>query len=319
MTTLDRSRRLLEELVPLQRALEGSAYFDELGVDEKASALANHIQHLSRHLNKTGYPEFLTAHQTLTIFRDAVVDRLAQLRLEERKLAELDLLQYSETIHAYKRLRIALERVERHKRVSSEMLTDLAAQSATTLSSAALLAVMDRRDSPAILEMTPVTENDPRAGEVADISFAEQPEDTEKLTTILTEGIQQTGYSIDKIRRLAPRDFEALVGAALGQEGYQVHQTKTTRDGGIDLIAVSKQASGAKVVIECKRYSPANHVDVAIVRSLNGVLSRHRAHMGILVTTSVFTKDAISEAFDMYQIDLYDYRDFMQMLTDGGP
>jgi hypothetical protein len=132
--------------------------------------------------------------------RDALVDRLAGLRLEERRLAQLSLLRYSEAIHAYGRLCARLQQIEKQKPVSSETLLDLAAQCQRTLSSAAMLAFMDSRDSPTILGMTP-TENDPRSGEVVDIDFAVQDEECEKLTALLTTGIQQTGICIDKIRR----------------------------------------------------------------------------------------------------------------------
>ena len=46
------------------------------------------------------------------------------------------------------------------------------------------------------------------------------------------------------------------------------------------------------ILIECKKYSARHKVDVQLVRSLLGVQSDRKANKAILVTSSLFTRDA---------------------------
>jgi len=45
-------------------------------------------------------------------------------------------------------------------------------------------------------------------------------------------------------------------------------------------------------IIDCKRYSPDKPVGTEIVRGVYGVSQQERATMGVVATTSYFTKDA---------------------------
>lgn len=108
-------------------------------------------------------------------------------------------------------------------------------------------------------------------------------------------------YSIQSnpnyIYDLTPRQFEEVIAELFISEGFDVQLTKKTRDGGKDLI-VTKSFMGTPIVmiVECKRYDSQNKVSINVVRSLLGVHQDDKVNKAMVVTTSFFTKDAISFA-----------------------
>jgi restriction system protein len=111
------------------------------------------------------------------------------------------------------------------------------------------------------------------------------------------------------IFQISHRQFEELIRDILRSMGFDVHLTAQTRDGGCDLIAVSRDVLGiqTKYVIEAKHYAPTNKVGVQLVRQLNTVRIREGAHHGVLVTSSYFTRDALAENRTFYGLQLKDY------------
>lgn len=98
------------------------------------------------------------------------------------------------------------------------------------------------------------------------------------------------------MHNLEPRRFEELVARLLEDNGCEVTLTKRTRDGGYDIFGRIKGLIASPVFLaECKRYSPDNKVGVEIVRSLYGVTEAYRANLGLIITSSSFTKDAREE------------------------
>jgi restriction system protein len=128
------------------------------------------------------------------------------------------------------------------------------------------------------------------------------------------------------IRRLAeqpnllysihPRKFEEVIAEVFQKNGFDVELTRTTRDGGKDIIAVYKRMGiSTKYVIECKRYSKENKVSLAIVQRLLGVKIATAANKGILATTSTFTRDAIIFTSNhLWDLELKDYNDIVSWL-----
>jgi HJR/Mrr/RecB family endonuclease len=117
---------------------------------------------------------------------------------------------------------------------------------------------------------------------------------------------------------LTPRKFEEVISAVLKGLGYDVELTRQTRDGGKDLYAVHHSSLGDHLyLVECKRYAPDRPVGVDIVRSLYGVVQQERATMGVVVTTSYFTKAAreFRNAVS-YSLALKDYKDLEHWLGD---
>jgi Restriction endonuclease len=104
--------------------------------------------------------------------------------------------------------------------------------------------------------------------------------------------IREVHLRPEEMLRLDPRQFEELVNEIWIQLGYVTELTARTKDGGRDIIAVKQAEANVRFLIECKRYNPYHKVGVQLVRSLYGVKVHEKATMGILATTSSFTKGA---------------------------
>lgn len=118
--------------------------------------------------------------------------------------------------------------------------------------------------------------------------------------------------SFGDINSLTGVEFEKVCQRLLEKMGFSVETTKTTGDGGIDLIAYNSQPLlSGKYIIQCKRY--AGSVGEPIIRDLYGVITSERANKGILMTTGVFTKQAQAFAEDK-PIELIDGTKLKELL-----
>lgn len=116
---------------------------------------------------------------------------------------------------------------------------------------------------------------------------------------------------------LDPRKFEELVARLLEDNGCEVTLTKRTRDGGYDIFGRIKGLIASPVFLaECKRYAPENKVGVEVVRGLYGVTEIHRANLGLVITSSSFTKDAHEEKLRIGdRIELKEFNDLCAWLS----
>ena len=94
------------------------------------------------------------------------------------------------------------------------------------------------------------------------------------------------------IRSLNWQEFERMTGEALRRQGYTVEETNNGPDGGVDLIL---RLHGELFLVQCKRWK-AYKVSVQIVRELYGVMAAKGAAGGFVVTSGVFTSEAIKFA-----------------------
>jgi hypothetical protein len=113
---------------------------------------------------------------------------------------------------------------------------------------------------------------------------------------------------------LSPREFEEVVAELLASFGWEVSLTPPTRDGGHDILAISRDAIGLETAwaVECKRYGKGNRVGVDVLRSLYGVKHGLRVPQALLVTTSSLTRDAKQFAASVGDIKIAD----IQVLSD---
>ncbi len=88
------------------------------------------------------------------------------------------------------------------------------------------------------------------------------------------------------------KQFEALVGEAFRRQGYSVTATGGGPDGGVDL-ALKK--NGELFLVQCTQWR-AIRVGVRIVRELYGVMAARSAPGGFVVTSGVFTDEALAFA-----------------------
>jgi hypothetical protein len=116
--------------------------------------------------------------------------------------------------------------------------------------------------------------------------------------------------------QLSPREFEEVIAELLASFGWDVNLTKETKDGGYDIIAVSKDKSGLETswVVECKKYRSDRKVGVDITRGVYGVKSHLGVSNAVVVTTSNFTKGARSVSDSRYDLQLVDYSGVLEWL-----
>lgn len=114
-------------------------------------------------------------------------------------------------------------------------------------------------------------------------------------------------------------DFERLVSLLLARMEFRPEMTKTTGDGGIDIVAVlDKPIVRGKYLFQCKRYGPENLVGASTVRDFYGAVTADKAVKGILITTSDFTAQA-REFAERVGLELVNLRQLQALLSQPEP
>ncbi len=115
--------------------------------------------------------------------------------------------------------------------------------------------------------------------------------DTPHIITVFSE-INETVKQYlakhpERIYDFSSRNFEELVASILKDFGFEVELTKTTRDGGRDIIAYIRSAvCSVLTYVECKKYAPDKKVGVEVVRSVYGVHNIHKPNKSLIVAIS---------------------------------
>lgn len=137
------------------------------------------------------------------------------------------------------------------------------------------------------------------------------------ITVFNDELISLLARNPSYLHALSPRAFEELIAEIFARQGFEVHLTKQTRDGGKDIIALyNKLGIQTKYIIECKRYTE-KPIGIELVQRLAGVRYALSANKAILATTSHFTSPAIQWAkqeVNIWSLDLKDYDDIVGWL-----
>ena len=98
--------------------------------------------------------------------------------------------------------------------------------------------------------------------------------------------------------------------------GLETKLTRSSRDGGVDVVAFDiRPVIGGKVVIQAKRYRDT--VGVSAVRDLYGTMLNEGANKGILIATSGYGPDAFDFAKDK-PIELIDGGGLLYLLNQVG-
>ena len=90
-----------------------------------------------------------------------------------------------------------------------------------------------------------------------------------------------------------PTDFEPFCADLFRAHGFQAEVTPPSRDGGIDLRLWK---DGLSYVVECKCYDRSHTVGRPVVQKLRGANTVEGADRMMVVTTSRFTRDAVTYA-----------------------
>jgi restriction system protein len=141
-----------------------------------------------------------------------------------------------------------------------------------------------------------------------------------KLITASKSLVMNLKKQPQDVTRLSSRDFERLLAELLTDMGWEVELTKSTRDGGKDILAYMNTELGRLLcLVEAKRYRKDRKIGIDLVRSLYGTLCDYQANSAMMVTTSSFTRDAkVFQQRHEYQLSLRDYADVVRWITQYG-
>lgn len=100
---------------------------------------------------------------------------------------------------------------------------------------------------------------------------------------------RQNLSTIDGLLKLSPVDFERWVKVNIFEkEGWTVAETKTTGDGGIDLVLTK---NGEHSIAQCKRFR--NTVGEPLLRDFYGAMMSEGVSKGFFITTGLFSLSAL--------------------------
>ena len=133
--------------------------------------------------------------------------------------------------------------------------------------------------------------------------------------------IKQLRRDPSRLFQIAPREFEKVVAELLASFGWEVNVTPPTRDGGHDILAISRDATGLETVwaVECKRYGAERPVGVEVVRGLYAVKEALNVPQGLVVTTSRFTQDAKDFSNRVGGLQIADYDVLIDWISRYAP
>jgi restriction system protein len=115
---------------------------------------------------------------------------------------------------------------------------------------------------------------------------------------------------IESIRALPWKQFEELLGEAYRRQGFTVFENPGKgADGGIDLTL---KRGGETYLVQCKHWKTYK-VGVRVVREMLGLVTAHGASGAIVVTSGVFTKEAIDFARTQH-VELVDGDDLLALV-----
>lgn len=141
------------------------------------------------------------------------------------------------------------------------------------------------------------------------------------LQTVTSELLQHLAQNPRALHSLSPRRFEEIVAELLASFGWDVQLTAQTRDGGYDIFAVSKDASGLRTswIVECKKWSTTQKVGIDVVRGLYAVKQDLRVGNALLATTSHFTRGVYDAKASRYDLELKDFEGLVEWINQYHP
>jgi hypothetical protein len=133
------------------------------------------------------------------------------------------------------------------------------------------------------------------------------------ISTQFADLINRASEDKAHLLALSPRGFEEFMAKLFEGLGYTVELTKSTRDGGVDLICLhALHGIPFRLAVEVKRYKENRPITVQMVRSFVGANKQYEADKLVYVTTSSYTAPAMSFA-DEYASQLLHLKDYEQI------
>jgi len=121
-----------------------------------------------------------------------------------------------------------------------------------------------------------------------------------EITKLITQDVESLKKKIPHLEQISTlsdiswQEFEDVIGIYFNSLGFEVHKTRSSKDGGFDLLLLNPKDRSLpqRILVECKKYSQENKVGIEIVRELYGVSQVEPSTHSICVTSSQFTKGA---------------------------
>jgi HJR/Mrr/RecB family endonuclease len=110
------------------------------------------------------------------------------------------------------------------------------------------------------------------------------------------EVTRQITINPDLLHKMHSRKFEEMIAEMFASFGFEVDLTAPTRDGGCDIIALRRLGPVSTcLLVEAKRYHPANKIPPKEIRALIGTRDIRRASQVVLATSSWVSSNAKKE------------------------
>jgi restriction system protein len=139
--------------------------------------------------------------------------------------------------------------------------------------------------------------------------------DLDRYKTIANAGLAVDLDSRLDLLTLTPNEFETLIRELFEKMGLRSWQTQSSRDDGIDAVAVNEDpVLGGLAIIQAKRYSKI--VPYESVTALAGVMHDKSAAKGILVTTSWVGKSSRDFANRTGRMQIIEGRELRHLLGE---
>lgn len=142
----------------------------------------------------------------------------------------------------------------------------------------------------------------------------------ERIDEALSEiRISVSAEILDSLARVAPSYFETIVLDLLHRMGYGANREDLVRvggsgDGGIDGVISLDRLGLEKVYVQAKRWQGS--VGSQEIQGFYGALAGNRANKGVFITTSSFTRQALTFAAKVDRIVLVDGHRLAQLMID---
>lgn len=120
--------------------------------------------------------------------------------------------------------------------------------------------------------------------------------------------------------KINPYSFERIIGDLYERLGYSVYVTKKSKDGGVDVFAKKYVAEFDRhflCVIQAKKYA-RKKIGIAEVQRISGVIKSEHANLGVIITTSDFSDEAIREAMKQKNVELINKSVLERKLLEEG-
>lgn len=127
---------------------------------------------------------------------------------------------------------------------------------------------------------------------------------------------------VKKLRDLDPDVCEGFFRDFLSKIGYVMREggRKRSHDGGIDglFVKLTDDLRTVRVAIQVKRYSLDDKVGAPMINQFKGSLEKYFVDYGVFITTGLFTKPAIQDAYKgKIPVSLIDLKELIKLFGNN--